>query len=438
MTPPNPKRPPRSPGSPGDSASRQDAEVELPFDDDEVAPLQADDPRPQRVPQYPAGARPRRRRPGSPSREARDREMPARFDSGEYEDPGHAPAFLYVERGPGAGQLLPVKQGVLVLGRASTSDLRLQHPSISRRHAQLTRRGDLLTLKDLGSQNGTYVNRDRLSTEVVLHPGDEIALGNALLRLRGPGPTPERSRASFSSPTSSLRVGMSSRRLVLLAAATGSLVAVFLTLAAVRLVRSRGEVAGPEELVEPVYPAEASLAVTPEESYEASRTDLVEPLQAEPALLTERSGGKTRGAVGTRALSAQALVETSKGSGSKQRKVVSKPPPAESRSAAQDSADEAEAEARSRYEAGNVEAALALARSAHLEALASTLSRFQAEWIAGNAALAARDSASALQHLSNARELDQELANGWGTYAPLIRKALAQAQMQENRQGNER
>ncbi|QRN94308.1 FHA domain-containing protein [Archangium violaceum] len=452
MSPPNPKRPPRSPGPPGDPASRQDAEVELPFDDDEVAPLQADDPRPQRVPQYPAGARRRRRRgPGGLSREARDREMPARFDSGEYEDPGHAPAFLYVERGPGAGQLIPVKQGVLVLGRASTSDLRLQHPSISRRHAQLTRRGDALSLKDLGSQNGTYVNRDRLTAEVELHPGDEIALGNALLRLRGPGPTPERPRASLHRPTSSLRVGMSSRRLVLLAAATGSLVAVFLTLAAVRLVRSRGETAGPEALVEPGYPAEVPVAGTSEASRAApaevsSFTE--EPLVAEQAPAPERPGGKVRGAAGTRALSAQALAETSKGAGSKQRevgarakagtgKVVSKPPPTEPRSA-QDSADEAEAEARSRYEAGNVEAALSLARRAHLDALASTLSRFQAEWIAGNAALAAHDPSSALQHFSTARELDQELANGWGTYAPLIRKALAQAQMQESKQGNER
>ena len=148
----------------------------------------------------------------------RDRELPARFSSGEYEDPGHSPAFLYVERGPGVGQLLPIKQGVLVLGRASTSDLRLQHPSISRRHAQLTRRGDHLTLKDLGSQNGTYVNRARLAGEIELRSGDELALGNALLQLRGPGPTPQRPRSASSRPATSLRVGLGSRRLILLAA----------------------------------------------------------------------------------------------------------------------------------------------------------------------------------------------------------------------------
>jgi len=246
MSPPNPKRPSRSSRPPGDTASRPEPEVELPFDDDEVAPLQADDPRPQRVPQYPAGPRRRPRRgPGGALREARDRELPARFGSGEYEDPGHTPVFLYVERGPGAGQLLLVKQGVLVLGRASTSDLRLQHPSISRRHAQLTRRGERLTLEDLGSQNGTYVNHVRLTSALEVRAGDELALGNALLRVRGPGPAPEPPQVTVSRPASSLRVGMSSRRLVLLAAATGSLMAVLLTLAAMRLVHSRTAPAAP-------------------------------------------------------------------------------------------------------------------------------------------------------------------------------------------------
>ena len=450
MSPPNPKRPPRSPRPPGDPASRPEPEVELPFDDDEVAPLQADDPRPQRVPQFPAGPRRRPRRgPGGPSREGRDREMPARFDSGEYEDPGHTPAFLYVERGPGVGQLLPVKQGVLVLGRASTSDLRLQHPSISRRHAQLTRRGDHLTLKDLGSQNGTYVNRARLTGEVELHSGDELALGNAILLLRGPGPVPERPRTASSRPGSSLRVGLGSRRLILLAVATGSLVAVFLSLAAVRLMSLHGEPARSME-VEAEQPAGEPAALAPVEGLEsepAAQAEAApaleepepEPVVPAPAPAPAAPAGKVRGASRAQPLSAQAIaqsggkVEVPKASVSKQRKATAKPAPAEHDSAPvsdKETEKEAEAEALARYEAGNVESALALARRAHLETLAATLARFQEEWRAGNAALADRDASSAIQHLSAALELDQQISRGWGSFAPRIRKALSQAHLQ--------
>ncbi|PTL77450.1 FHA domain-containing protein [Vitiosangium sp. GDMCC 1.1324] len=443
MSPPNPKRPPRSPRPPGDTASRPEPEVELPFDDDEVAPLQADDPRPQRVPQYPAGPRRRPRRgPGGSPREPRDRELPARFDSGEYEDPGHSPAFLYVERGPGAGQLLPIKQGVLVLGRASTSDLRLQHPSISRRHAQLTRRGDRLSLKDLGSQNGTYINRARLTSELDIRSGDEIALGNALLRVRGPGAAPTRPRSAASQTVASLRVGMSTRRIVLLAAATGSLVAVFLTLAAVRLIRPRTEPSHPVEDVEVLTVAEAPPEVSPgatsDEVVRAESPSGVEKAPAPGPTAPATPGSKVRSASGTHALSAQAIA----GSGSPKRQeagvrakvgagsgkaAATKPAPAED---AQVPDAEAEAEALARYESGNVESALAVARRAHLENLSATLARFQNEWSAGNAALAARDSASAIQHLTVALELDQQLSKGWGTFAPRIRKALEQAYLQ--------
>ncbi|OJT23691.1 hypothetical protein BO221_17035 [Archangium sp. Cb G35] len=434
MSPPNPKRPPRSPRPPGDSASRQEPEVELPFDDDEVAPLQADDPRPQRVPQFPAGPRRRPRRgPGGSSREGRDRELPTRFDSGEYEDPGHTPAFLYVERGPGVGQLLPIKQGVLVLGRASTSDLRLQHPSISRRHAQLTRRGDRLTLKDLGSQNGTYVNRSRLSSEVELRSGDELALGNAILQLRGPGPAPARPRTSSTRTGSSLRVGLGSRRILLLAVATGALVAVFLTLATKRFVRLGAVAAEPvaEAPAEVVPEAEAeTVEVAPPVEAVPPETEAVEPVTSAPTPAT-----KVRSGSGARPLSAESIA----GSGGRREpggrvkatsgKASVKPPPAEPQ-AGLVSNEEAEAEALAQYEAGHVDSALSLARRARLEPLATTLARFQEEWRAGNAALANGDPSSAVQHLSAALELDQKISQGWGSLAPRIRKALTQAQTQ--------
>ncbi|WP_232293730.1 FHA domain-containing protein [Stigmatella aurantiaca] len=164
-------------------------EAELPFDDDEITPLQADDPRPQRVPQFPVGPRRMPRGPRSPRQMHQDRELLPRFDARDSSEPGHTSASLYVEKGPGAGQLIPVNQGVLVIGRASACDLRLQHPSISRRHVQLLRTGERFILRDLGSQNGTFINRVKIEGDVELCPGDELTLGNSVLKLRGTGST---------------------------------------------------------------------------------------------------------------------------------------------------------------------------------------------------------------------------------------------------------
>lgn len=242
MAPPNPKRPPRPPRPPGTQAPKE-PEVELPFDDDEVAPLQADDPRPQRVPQFPAGSRKGRSKGGGKGRERNDRELSGRFDWGrEYSNPGHPPAFLYVERGPGVGQLVPVQQGPLVLGRSSSSDLRLQHPSISRRHAQITRQADQVFIKDLGSQNGTFLNRNRVTTEVEVMSGDEITLGNAMLRLRGPGGTPAAGIPALSGALSEplpRKRGLGPWGVGLVAAGLGSTVAALITVLAVGLSSNR-------------------------------------------------------------------------------------------------------------------------------------------------------------------------------------------------------
>jgi hypothetical protein len=405
MSPPNPKRPPRSPRPPsGDSTARSD-DVDLPFDDDEVAPLRADDPRPQRVPQFPVGPRRRPRRDGlGVAREERDRELPpARFSSGEYEDAHHARAFLYVERGPGAGQLVPIQQGALRLGRASTSDLRLQHPSISRRHAQLTRVGDRLTLKDLGSQNGTYVNRTRLTTERELLSGDEIALGNALLRVRGPGPTPARPPIPYSRSPSSLRVRMSGTRLMLLASASGALVAVFLMLPLVRWMRSLQQqqqaLSQVERMQEPAVPS------APQEARPAPEAD---PVPGTPARRPSRPPAPTPRVKDAAPRPASEPVKAS----------PSLPPEAEART---------DAEILEQYEAGHVEQALALAQRARRDPLATLLSRFQEAWLAGDVALEAGDGAAALPHLQEARALDSRIARGWGQYNRLLEERFARA-----------
>ncbi|WP_342381041.1 FHA domain-containing protein [Myxococcus stipitatus] len=290
MAPPNPKRPPRPPRPPGTQAPK-DSDVELPFDDDEVAPLQADDPRPQRVPQFPAGSRKPTRQGGGRGRERGDRELSAKFDWGrEYSNPGHPPAFLYVERGPGAGQLVPVQPGTLVLGRSSSSDLRLQHPSISRRHAQVTRKGDQIFLKDLGSQNGTFINRNRITDEVEVMSGDEITLGNAMMRLRGPGGTPAAGLPAFvgdvATPAPRKR-GLSPLGVGLVAAGLGSAVAALFTVLAVGLNSNR--TVSTDETARTARPSASS----PAPSSGATPADTERPLLVDPSNTRPPEGTRT-------------------------------------------------------------------------------------------------------------------------------------------------
>jgi pSer/pThr/pTyr-binding forkhead associated (FHA) protein len=160
-------------------------------------------------------------------------------------DPEFTPAFLYVERGPGAGQLVPVPQGMLLIGRSSQAELRLQHPSVSRRHAQLNRRGERFYVRDLGSQNGTFLNKTRVGSEIELFPGDTLTLGNAILKLRGPmlkgeprRAEPERRPSNPSVSAARPRKGSSLLSVALVAGAVGFGLAAVLIYALMKVPRS--------------------------------------------------------------------------------------------------------------------------------------------------------------------------------------------------------
>jgi hypothetical protein len=74
---------------------------------------------------------------------------------------------------------------VIVIGRGQGADLQLEDPGISRRHAQVTRVGDVDILADLGSTNGVLVD-GRTVTEAQLHDGDRVVLGSTTLVYRRP------------------------------------------------------------------------------------------------------------------------------------------------------------------------------------------------------------------------------------------------------------
>ncbi len=221
MAPSNPKRPPRRP-PPEDGTKDSEDTGELPFDEREATPLNADDPAPQRVTTYPV-------RPGRKRRAGRDTIGPASMVS-TVAGAGKQEIFLYAEHGPGTGQLLPVGEGALILGRSSSCDLRLPHASISRRHARLTRRGERLFLEDLGSQNGTFLDDERLAGPCELLLGQRIHIGPAVLRLRVPGGNTRTDRPRRRRRAQEREVTPRPLRLAVLAATAGFLLATALAL----------------------------------------------------------------------------------------------------------------------------------------------------------------------------------------------------------------
>lgn len=73
--------------------------------------------------------------------------------------------------------------GILTIGRAEDSDIRIDHGSVSRSHARLHVSDDDVELEDLGSSNGTRVNAQRLKANerVLLCQGDVVEVGGAML-----------------------------------------------------------------------------------------------------------------------------------------------------------------------------------------------------------------------------------------------------------------
>ena len=85
-------------------------------------------------------------------------------------------ALLVVRRGPNAGSRFLLDSDLTTAGRHPESDIFLDDVTVSRRHAEFYRHGDRFTVRDVGSLNGTYVNRDRIE-EAALSGGDEVQVG---------------------------------------------------------------------------------------------------------------------------------------------------------------------------------------------------------------------------------------------------------------------
>lgn len=85
--------------------------------------------------------------------------------------------MLLVKRGPGAGSKYVLEQDVVTAGRHPQSDIFLDDVTVSRRHAEVVKTAGGYAVRDVGSLNGTYLNRERIEGELPLANGDEVQVG---------------------------------------------------------------------------------------------------------------------------------------------------------------------------------------------------------------------------------------------------------------------
>jgi ribosomal protein S27E len=86
------------------------------------------------------------------------------------------PALVVRSGGGRAGESFEAIGDRALIGRSPECDVFLDDVTVSRRHAELTREGGVFTIRDLGSLNGTFVNKRRIESSV-LEDDDEVQIG---------------------------------------------------------------------------------------------------------------------------------------------------------------------------------------------------------------------------------------------------------------------
>jgi len=94
------------------------------------------------------------------------------------EDLGTEGPALVVRSGGGrAGEHFSPQGDRTTIGRSPDNDIFLDDVTVSRKHAVLAQNGNQFLIEDLGSLNGTFVNRRRIESPTRLESGDEVQIG---------------------------------------------------------------------------------------------------------------------------------------------------------------------------------------------------------------------------------------------------------------------
>ncbi len=95
-------------------------------------------------------------------------------------------ALLVVKRGPNAGSRFLLDRDVTTVGRHPDSDVFLDDITVSRRHVELKREGSGFSVRDVGSLNGTYVNRKPVDVATLSSGGEVQVREFRFVYLAGP------------------------------------------------------------------------------------------------------------------------------------------------------------------------------------------------------------------------------------------------------------
>lgn len=115
-------------------------------------------------------------KPAKPAKTPRS-ERPVKAKSG-------GPRSLVVIEGPLVGTVIPLGAADVTIGRAPSSTLVLDDDYASNAHARLSHVNGTWVVQDLGSTNGTWIDRQRITSPTPLSIGHQLKVGRTVLELR--------------------------------------------------------------------------------------------------------------------------------------------------------------------------------------------------------------------------------------------------------------
>lgn len=120
----------------------------------------------------------------SPAASAGSPMAPSQRRGGRGDRPRAQPRELVVHVSGGRPQVLPLDDGDITFGRTASATVVLDDPYVSDRHARVHHDGRGWVVSDLGSTNGTFLNRVKVTAPTPIAPGDQLGVGRTVVEVR--------------------------------------------------------------------------------------------------------------------------------------------------------------------------------------------------------------------------------------------------------------